>query len=60
MYIAPAPDCAKNREYAAIQRPAFEAGQSPPDFAPDNFEETFEGRFTRDDLSPLGLREMGY
>jgi len=60
MYIAPAPDCAKNRKYAAIQKDAFEAGLSAPDFAPDNFEIAFRGRFTRADLSPLGLREMGY
>jgi hypothetical protein len=60
MYIAPAPDCAKNRQYAALQRAAFEAGLSAPDFAPDNFEVSFTGRFTRADLSPLGLREMGY
>jgi hypothetical protein len=60
MYIAPAPDCAKNRKYAEIQKAAFEAGLSAPDFAPDNFEVDFRGRFTRADLSPLGLREMGY
>jgi len=60
MYIAPAPDCAKNRQYAKLQQAAFEAGLSAPDFAPDNFEVTFTGRFTRADLSPLGLREMGY
>ena len=59
MYIAPAPDCAKNRQYAEIQKAAFEAGLSAPDFAPDNFEVDFTGRFTRADLSPLGLRVMG-
>ncbi len=60
MYIAPAPDCAKNRAYAALQRPAFEAGLSSPDFAPDNFEVDFKNRFTKADLSPLGLTQMGY
>jgi len=60
MYIAPAPDCAKNREYARLQQAAFESGLSAPDFAPDNFEVDFVGRFTRADLSPLGLRVMGY
>jgi hypothetical protein len=60
MYIAPAPDCAKNRQYAALQQAAFEGGLSAPDFAPDNFEVDFVGRFTRADLSPLGLRAMGY
>ncbi|WP_423234638.1 YbiU family protein [Amphibiibacter pelophylacis] len=60
MYIAPAPDCAKNREYAAMQRPAFESGRSAPDFAPDDFETTFEGRCTPADLSDLGRKVMGY
>ena len=60
MYIAPAPDCAKNRRYAEMQKTAFESGRSAPDFAPDNFEVDFQGRFTRGDLSPLGLRVMGY
>lgn len=60
MYIAPVPDCAKNRTYSEMQRPAFEAGLSAPDFAPDNFEVDFEGRFTKADLSPLGLQQMGY
>ena len=60
MYIAPAPDCAKNRQYADLQKPAFESGFSAPDFAPDNFETDFRGRFTRADLTPLGLRVMGY
>jgi hypothetical protein len=60
MYIAPAPDCARNRRYAEIQKAAFEAGLSSPDFGPDNFEVDFSGRFTLADLSPLGLRVMGY
>lgn len=60
MYIAPAPDCAKNRQYAELQKAAFEGGLSAPDFAPDNFEITFRGRFTPADLSPLGRRAMGY
>jgi hypothetical protein len=60
MYIAPAPDCAKNRAYATLQQAAFESGRSAPDFAPDDFEVDFKGRFTKADLSPPGLRQMGY
>lgn len=60
MYIAPAPDCAKNRHYSALQRPAFEAGKSAPDFAPDDFEVDFTGRFGPGDLSDLGRQAMGY
>jgi len=60
MYIAPVPDCAKNRTYARLQQTAFEAGLSAPDFAADDFEVNFDGRFTKQDLSALGLRQMGY
>jgi hypothetical protein len=60
MYIAPAPDCAKNRSYATLQQRAFESGLSAPDFAPDNIEKDFEGRFVKADLTELGLRQMGY
>lgn len=60
MYIGAAPDCAKNRAFLALQRPAFEAGRSSPDFAPEDYEVDFEGRFTPQDLTSLGLRQMGY
>jgi len=60
MYIAPVPDCPKNRVYAKLQRTAFEAGDSGPDFAAENFETDFRGRFTKQDLSALGLQQMGY
>lgn len=60
IYIGAAPDCAKNREFLALQRPAFEAGLSSPDFAPENYEVDFEGRFMPADLTPLGRRQMGY
>ena len=60
MYIGAAPDCEKNRIFQALQKPAFEAGLSSPDFAPENYEVDFEGRFTPADLSPLGMRQMGF
>jgi hypothetical protein len=60
MYIGAAPDCAKNRAFLALQRPAFEAGRSSPDFAPEDYEVDFEGRFTPQDLTSLGRRQMGY
>jgi hypothetical protein len=60
MYIGAAPDCAKNRAFLALQRPAFEAGRSNPDFAPEDYEVDFEGRFTPQDLTSLGRRQMGY
>ena len=60
MYIGAAPDCEKNRRFLETLRPAFEAGKSCPDFAPEDYEIDFEGRFTPDQLSPLGKEQLGY
>ena len=60
MYIGAAPACAKNQRFLVEQRRAFEAGESSPDFAAENYEVDFEGRFTVDMLSPLGRAQMGY
>jgi hypothetical protein len=35
------------------------SGETPPDFAPDNFEIDFKGRATVDDLTPLGCSQLG-
>ncbi|MBV9940160.1 MAG: DUF1479 domain-containing protein [Acidobacteriaceae bacterium] len=59
MYIAAIPGCAKNTAYLAKQAPAFLAGKTPPDFAPDDFEVDFRGRATEADLTPLGRSQMG-
>ena len=58
--ISAPPVCAKNEKFLPGQRHAFEAGQSSPDFAAENYEVDFEGRFTADMLSPLGRLQMGY
>ena len=60
MYIGAAPDCEKNRRFLDRQRPAFEDGRSCPDFAAEDYEVAFEGRFTQSDLDALGRRQMGY
>ncbi len=60
MYIGAAPDCAKNRVFSALQRPAFESGMSSPDFAAEHFEVDFAGRFLPEQLTPLGRLQMGY
>ena len=59
MYIASIPGCAKNTAYLAKQAPAFLAGKTPPDFAPDDFEVDFKGRGTEADLTPLGRSQLG-
>ena len=60
MYIGAAPACEKNDRFLAKQKKAFEAGESSPDFAAENYEVDFDGRFTPDMLSPLGRIQMGY
>ncbi|HEX7362865.1 MAG TPA: DUF1479 domain-containing protein [Bryobacteraceae bacterium] len=59
MYIAATVGCEKNSAYLARQAPAFLAGKTPPDFAPDDFEVDFRGRATEADLTPLGRSQMG-
>jgi len=60
MYIGAAPDCEKNRRFLDLLRPAFEAGRSSPDFAPEDFEIDFAGRFTVEQLTPRGREQLGY
>ncbi len=60
IYIGASPDCQKNRIFLAQQRPAFEAGKSSPNFAPEDYEVDFVGRFKPEDLTPLGRLQMGY
>jgi hypothetical protein len=60
MYISAAPDCAKNRAFLELQKSAFLAGTSSPDFAAEDYEVDFAGRATIDDLTPLGRVQMGF
>ena len=60
IYIGSAPECPKNTAYLARQKAAFLAGESAPDFAPEHYEASFEGRATLADLSPLGRKQMGF
>ena len=59
MYIAATVGCEKNSAYLAKQAPAFLAGKTPPDFAPDDFEVDFIGRATEADLTALGRSQLG-
>jgi uncharacterized protein DUF1479 len=60
MYIGAAPYCAKNAAYLERQGQAFLKGESAPDFAPENYEATYQGRATIEDLTELGKRQMGF
>lgn len=59
VYIGSAPACPKNTAYLQRQKAAFLRGESAPDFAPENYEVTFDGRATVEDLTPLGRKQMG-
>ena len=59
MYIGATVGCGKNTAYLARQAPAFLAGRTPPDFAPDDFEVDFRGRGTENDLTALGRSQLG-
>jgi Protein of unknown function (DUF1479) len=60
IYIGAAPDCAKNREFMPLQKAAFLAGRSSPDFAAEDYEVDFVGRATEADLTELGRKQMGF
>lgn len=59
IYIGSAPYCAKNAAYLDGQGQAFLHGASAPDFAAEDYETTYQGRATLDDLTDLGQRQMG-
>jgi len=60
MYISAAPACAKNRAFLELQKPAFLAGKSSPDFAAEDYEVDFANRATRDDLTARGRAQLGF
>jgi hypothetical protein len=59
MYIPAAPHCSKNAEYARRCGQSFLAGESPADFAPENYEVGWKGRPTAEELNPTGRRQLG-
>ncbi|MDT7662659.1 MAG: hypothetical protein QOD04_2215 [Pseudonocardiales bacterium] len=59
MYIPASPHCAKNAEYARACGRAFLAGASPDDFAAEDYETSWTGRATVDDLNPTGREQLG-
>lgn len=59
MYIPAAPMCDKNRAYAQKVKVALENGASPGDFPREDYEATWEDRFTLGDLNIHGKRALG-
>lgn len=59
MYIPAAPMCEKNLAYAQKVKAALEKGASPGDFPREDYESTWEDRFTLSDLNIHGKRALG-
>ena len=59
MYIPVSPYCEKNAAYGADCGRAFMRGGSPSDFVAEDYEADWQGRATVDDLTPVGLRQLG-
>jgi hypothetical protein len=59
MYIPSTPHCEKNAAYAAACGQAFLRGESPGDFAPEDYEVDWSERATFEDLSPIGRQQLG-
>jgi hypothetical protein len=59
MYIPAAPMCDKNLAYAHKVKVALEKGASPGDFPREDYESSWEDRFTLDDLNIHGKRALG-
>ena len=60
MYIGASPLCKKNSDYLEAQGQRFLAGESAPDFSAENYEVSYRGRATFDDLTVLGKKQMGF
>ncbi|MDY1036484.1 DUF1479 domain-containing protein [Lelliottia sp. CFBP8978] len=59
MYIPAAPMCEKNLAYANKVKAALETGASPGDFPREDYEKTWQDRFTVNDLNIHGKRALG-
>ena len=58
IYVGAVPYCEKNLNNAKKQAIKFLKGESPPDFAPENYEINYKGRATIEDLTELGKKQM--
>lgn len=59
MYIPAAPMCEKNLAYAKKVKAALDTGASPGDFPREDYEQTWQDRFTLNDLNIHGKRALG-
>ena len=58
VYVGSTPYCEKNLKYAKKQSKKFITGESPPDFASENYEVNYLNRATKKDLTDLGKKQL--
>ena len=58
VYVGSMPFCEKNLNYAKKQAEKFLRGESPSDFAPEDYEVSYKNRTLINDLSDLGKKQM--
>ena len=58
VYIGSTPYCKKNLDYARKQATKFLKGESPPDFAAEDFETNYKGRIKTKNLTSLAKKQL--
>ena len=59
VYVGSTPYCKKNLDYVRKQAKKFLKGESPPDFAAEDFETNYKGRIKIENLTPLAKKLLG-
>ena len=58
VYVGATPYCKKNIDYVRKQAKKFLKGESPPDFAAEDFETNYKGRIKIENLTPLAKKQL--
>ena len=58
VYVGSTPYCKKNLEYVRKQAKKFLKGESPPDFAAEDFETNYKGRIKIENLTSLAKKQL--
>ena len=58
VYVGSTPYCKKNLDYARKQAKKFLKGESPPDFAAEDFEANYKGRIKTKNLTSLAKKQL--
>ena len=58
VYVGSTPYCKKNLDYSLKQSKKFLTGESPPDFAAEDYEVNYINRAREKDLTELGKKQL--